>query len=65
MGTYIVYRLDGAGRIHGAEWLQAIDDRFALEGAHSIAGSRGWLSGCEVWQRDRKVGRVGPRQPLG
>ena len=64
MGTYTVYRLDGTGRIHGAEWLTAVDDRFALEGARSIAGSRGWFGGCEVWQLDRKVGRVVPQPSL-
>ena len=64
MGTYIVYRLDGTGRIHGAEWLTAVDDRFALEGARSISGSRDWFGGCEVWQLDRKVGRVVPQPSL-
>lgn len=56
MGKYIVYRLDGVGRIRGAEWLDALDDRFALRGAQAIAGP----SGCEVWQLARKIGRVSP-----
>lgn len=54
MGTYRIYRLDGLGRIRGAEWLDAIDDRWALEGARALAES----GGCEVWQRDRRIGRV-------
>jgi hypothetical protein len=54
MGKYIVYRLDGVGKIHGVEWLDALDDRYALEGARAIAGP----GGCEVWQLRRKVGRV-------
>lgn len=54
MGKYIVYRLDGVGKIRGAEWLDAINDRFALEGARTLAGP----CGCEVWQLDRRVGRV-------
>jgi hypothetical protein len=56
MGTYIVYRLDGVGKIRGAEWIDALDDRFALEGAKALAGP----GGCEVWQRSRRVGRVTP-----
>ena len=54
MEKYRVYRLDGVGRIRGAEWLDAVDDRFALEGAKAIAEA----GGCEVWQLNRKVGRV-------
>jgi hypothetical protein len=54
MGKYIVYRLDGVGKIRGAEWLDAINDRFALEGARNLAGP----CGCEVWQLKRRVGRV-------
>ena len=54
MGMYIVYRLDGTGRIRGAEWLDALSDRYALEGARAIAGQ----GACEVWERDRRIGRV-------
>jgi hypothetical protein len=54
MGKYTVYRLDGIGKIRGVEWLDALDDRYALEGARAIAEA----GGCEVWQRDRKIGRV-------
>ena len=56
MGKYRLYRLDGVGRISGVEWLDALDDRFALEGARAIANA----GGCEVWQLARKVGRVSP-----
>ena len=56
MGKYRVYRLDGVGKIRGVEWLDALDDRFALQGARAIAET----GGCEVWQLDRKVGRVSP-----
>jgi hypothetical protein len=62
MGQYRVYRLDGTGRIRAVETLDALDDFFALEGAHAIAD----VGGCEVWQLDRKIGRVtlcgGPRR---
>lgn len=54
MGKYIVYRLDGIGKIRGVEWLDALDDRYALEGARAISGP----GGCEVWQLRRKIGRV-------
>jgi hypothetical protein len=54
MGKYRVYRLDGLGRIRSVTWLDAIDDRFALEGAEAIAEP----GGCEVWQLGRKIGRV-------
>jgi hypothetical protein len=54
MGKYRVYRLDGTGRILAVQTLDALDDRFALEGARAIAE----VGGCEVWQLDRKVGRV-------
>jgi len=54
VGTYRVYRLDGLGKIRAAETLNALDDRFALEGARAIADA----GGCEVWQLSRKVGRV-------
>jgi hypothetical protein len=54
MGTYRIYRLDGLGRIRGVESLEALDDRFALEGARAIAE----IGGCEVWQLARRVGRV-------
>jgi hypothetical protein len=56
IGKYRVYRLDGVGRIRGVEWLDALDDRYALEGARAIAEP----GGCEVWQLARKVGRVSP-----
>ena len=58
MGTYRVYRLDGLGKIRGVEWLHALDDYFALEGARAIADGGGCPGGIEVWQLDRKVGRV-------
>lgn len=57
MRKYIVYRLDGLGKIRGAKWLDALDDHFALEGARALSGP----GGCEVWQLSRKVGRVQPR----
>ena len=55
MPNYIVYRLNETGRIRGAEWIGAVDDEDALLLARAL------LPGvsCEVWQRDRRIGRVG------
>ena len=53
--NYIVYILDGAGRIQGAEWIAATDDADALAQALRVAaGSR-----CELWQRTRRVAQEG------
>ena len=54
MAKYIVYRLNEAGKIRHSEWIDASTDEEALEEARALA-----LPGaCEVWQRDRLVGRV-------
>ena len=60
MGTYTVYRLDGVGRIRGSEWLDALNDRFALKGARALAAANGWQCGCELWLRERMVAHVPP-----
>ena len=55
MPNYIVYRLNETGRIRGSEWIGAVDDEDALLLARAL------LPGIssEVWQRDRRVGRLG------
>lgn len=60
MGKYIVYQLDGAGKIRGAKWIDALNDYFALEAGRALAGS----GGSEVWQLNRRVGRTCDRTPL-
>lgn len=56
MPAYRLYRVDGAGRIVSAEWLEAADDDSAVEAARvSGNGSR-----CELWQRQRLVARLNP-----
>ena len=52
--NYIVYILDGAGKIRGAEWIAASSDGDALEQIRSLR----LATECELWQRDRRVGRV-------
>jgi hypothetical protein len=54
--TYRLYRVDGAGNIMSAEWIEAVSDaeaeRVAREQlAHGIA---------ELWERDRLVARLKP-----
>jgi hypothetical protein len=51
--TYRLYRLDGAGRISGAEWIEAADDDEARLKARSQSSGR-----YELWERYRLVRRV-------
>jgi hypothetical protein len=54
--TYRLYRLDGAGKISTAEWIEAADDEQARLKAHeSLNGAN-----HELWDRNRLVGRVPP-----
>jgi hypothetical protein len=50
--TYRLYRLDGAGSIVSADWIEADSDELALEQAHGRAGERRF----ELWQQNRLVG---------
>jgi len=60
--SYRLYRIDGAGRISAAEWLEAADDRSAREQAESLCADGGTV---ELWARDRLVARVeGPGTPV-
>jgi hypothetical protein len=60
---YIVYVLDGAGKIRRAEWIEAASDRQALVRASRLPAllNDSAIGGCEVWQRDRRIGRVASR----
>jgi len=51
--TYRLYRLDGAGRISGADWIDAADDEDARSKARSQADSGGY----ELWERYRLIER--------
>lgn len=51
MPTYRLYRLDGAGRISGAEWIDAADDGEARRKARTGQGR------FELWERYRLVER--------
>jgi hypothetical protein len=54
--SYRLYRIDGAGKITSAEWLDATDD----DHAGSVARERVPLGIAEVWERNRLVMRLGP-----
>jgi hypothetical protein len=51
--NYRLYRLDGAGKISAAEWLEAADDDQALRQART----RCTTGTFELWDRYRLVGR--------
>jgi hypothetical protein len=53
--NYRLYRIDGAGRISTAEWLEAIDDDSASDRAASLCVDGGAV---ELWARNRLVARV-------
>lgn len=54
VANYIVYILDGAGKISRSVWISAADDQNALEMIRMLKLS----TDSEVWQRDRRVGRI-------
>ena len=53
MPNYRLYRLDGAGKIANAEWIEASEDDDALREAKSRADSASF----ELWQQHRLVQR--------
>lgn len=54
MANYRLYRLDGAGKISSAEWIEAADDEDAERQARD-ANSDGMV---ELWDRNRLVARI-------
>lgn len=51
MPSYRLYRLDGAGKIIAADWIDADDDEQAVREAGSVAkGAR-----YELWDRKRLI----------
>ncbi len=53
--SYRLYRIDGAGRINAAEWIEAANDRSASEQAAELCIDGGT---AELWARDRLVARL-------
>lgn len=56
MVSYRLYRLDGAGKISSAEWIEAADD----EDAARQARLRSQGGACELWERNRLIARIEP-----
>ena len=53
LSNYRLYRLDGAGKIAAAEWVEAAEDAEALREAHGRVDGMSF----ELWQKDRLVER--------
>ena len=53
MPSYRLYRLDGTGRISGADWIEAADDDEARAKARSQSPSGQY----ELWERYRLIER--------
>ena len=56
MPSYRLYRLDGAGKIESADWLEADDVRHAAEQARALNLN----CICEIWDRQRLAARIDP-----
>ena len=56
MPSYRLYRLDGAGKIVSAEWVEAADDDAAVK--HARDSDLPVV--CEMWDRNRLVARIEP-----
>ena len=54
MTSYRLYRLDGAGKITSAEWIDADGDAAAVEQARAL----GRTGICELWDRKRLVAKI-------
>ena len=56
MASFRLYRLDGAGKITSAEWLDAEDDAQAEQLVRELNAE----TTVEIWDRNRLVARIGP-----
>lgn len=56
VANYRVYKLNPAGRIHGAEWIEAADDQAAFRAAHQLCDRA--TPSVEVWLGARCLGRL-------
>lgn len=56
--SYRLYRLDGAGKIVSAEWVEASDDA----AAEKHARDRDLPVTSEIWERNRLVARIEPQR---
>ena len=58
LANYRLYRLDGAGKIMSAEWIEAPGDEEALRDARARSDSGSF----ELWDKSRLVERFRPSQ---
>jgi len=61
MYDYRLYCLNHANAIIGVQTANCPDDATALAHAENALPQTEKCHGIEVWQRDRLIGRVGPR----
>lgn len=54
VASYRLYGLDGVRKVASAEWIEADDDRAAIEAARDRFDG----GDCEVWQGRRLVARL-------
>ena len=60
MPHYRLYRLDGAGKITSAEWIEALAD----DDARTEAVNRSDSGSFELWEKDRLIDRFRPERPV-
>ncbi len=61
MGTYRLYSLDGVGKVMSAQWIDAADDKEAVEASVKLMdGAR-----YELWDHTRLVMRIDPHRGEG
>ena len=58
VGTYRLYCLDGVGKVMSADWIDAADDKQAVETAIQQVDGYAY----ELWERGRLVMRIDPRR---
>ena len=56
MASFRLYRLDGAGKITSAEWLEADGDDHAQQLARELEAD----ITIEIWDRNRMIARIEP-----
>ena len=56
LASFRLYRLDGAGRIVSAEWLEADGDDHAQQLARDLKAE----TTVEIWDRNRMIARIEP-----
>jgi hypothetical protein len=54
VSAYRFYRLDGAGKISNAEWVEATDDSDAIRQVRELK----LRTASEIWQGNRRITRV-------